>query len=133
MSTEEQYLKGQVVLVGFGSIGSRIATAMQTSKVPFVVAEQNRELVEELREQGIAAVSGDATEPETLVQAHIANAGALIIAIPDAISAPQIVKTARLLNGKLEIMIRSTHQEKDFLRQRRTGKRHDSAYLKPLR
>tara|TARA_R110002049_G_scaffold147342_1_gene310043 strand:- start:8056 stop:9747 length:1692 start_codon:yes stop_codon:yes gene_type:complete len=123
MSTEEQYLKGQVVLVGFGSIGSRIATAMQTSKVPFVVAEQNRELVEELREQGIAAVSGDATEPETLVQAHIANAGALIIAIPDAISAPQIVKTARLLNGKLEIMIRSTHQEEaEWLSNENLGK-----------
>jgi CPA2 family monovalent cation:H+ antiporter-2 len=42
---------------------------------PFVVAEQNRELVERLRKQGIAAVFGNAADPAVLIQAHIAEAG----------------------------------------------------------
>ena len=50
---------GQVVLVGYGRVGRRIAAMLGAGDVPFVVAEQNRELVEKLRGQGVAAVWGE--------------------------------------------------------------------------
>lgn len=80
METERKYLEGQVVLVGYGRVGRRIAHALEAHGVPYVVAEQNRELVESLRNRGIAAVSGDAAEPAVLIQAHIANAALLVVA-----------------------------------------------------
>jgi CPA2 family monovalent cation:H+ antiporter-2 len=82
MSTERKFLEGQVVLVGYGRVGRRIALALSERGIPYVVAEQNREQVETLRQQGVAAVSGDAVEPSVLIQAHIAHAAMLVIATP---------------------------------------------------
>lgn len=87
MTIDQERLTGHVVLVDYGRVGQRIAEALAESGVPFVVAEQNRELVEQLRERGIPAVSGDATEPAVLIQAHIARARMLVIATPDAFHA----------------------------------------------
>ena len=112
MDTGEKYLSGQVVLVGHGRVGRRIAQALAAHGIPFVVAEQNRERVEALRSEGIAAVSGDASLPVVLVQAHIAKAGMLIIATPDTISVRRMAEVARTLNPAIEIVIR-THSEEE--------------------
>lgn len=112
MSTEEKYLAKQVVLAGYGRVGQRIAAALNHQHRPYVVAEQNRDQVERLRAQGIPAVSGNAAEPNVLIQAHIANAGLLIIAIPDALDARQMIKTARTLNPEIRIIAR-THSEEE--------------------
>ena len=73
-SIDLKRLTGQVVLVGYGRVGSRIGTALTAQGIPFVVAEENREIVEKLREKDIPAVSGDASEPAVLIQAHIHRA-----------------------------------------------------------
>lgn len=112
MSTERKYLEGQVVLVGYGRVGRRIAEALTERGIPYVVAEQNREQVEALRKQGIAAVSGDASDPTVLVQAHIANAAMLVIATPDPINVRQMADIARTLNPTIEIVLR-THSEEE--------------------
>jgi CPA2 family monovalent cation:H+ antiporter-2 len=109
-STEHKYLAGQVVLVGYGRVGRRIAKALDARGIPYVVAEQNREVVEELRRMGIAAVSGDAVDPAVLVQAHIAHAAMLVVATPDLINVRQMADTARTLNPGIEIVLR-THSE----------------------
>jgi CPA2 family monovalent cation:H+ antiporter-2 len=112
MSTGEGYLAGQVVLVGYGRVGRRIAQALAEHRIPFVVAEQNRERVEELRKRDIAAVSGDASQPEVLIQAHIAKAGMLVIAAPDTVSVRRMAEIARTLNPAIEIVVR-THDEEE--------------------
>ncbi|WP_431095846.1 YbaL family putative K(+) efflux transporter [Polaromonas aquatica] len=109
-TTDAKYLSNHVVLVGYGRVGRRIAEALRVHHIPFVVAEQNREAVERLRDQGMAAVSGDAVEPEVLIQAHIAQARMLVIATPDTLDVRQMVTTARALNAAIEIVVR-THNE----------------------
>jgi CPA2 family monovalent cation:H+ antiporter-2 len=122
MSTERRYLEGQVVLVGYGSLGRRLAAALRERDIPFIVAEQNRELVENLRGQGLAAVSGDATDPAVLVQAHVAEAAMLVIATPDTLGVRKMVETARLLNPHIEVVVRSrSEDESELLRQERVG------------
>ncbi len=111
-STHQRYLARQVVLVGYGRVGRRIAAALAARDIPFVVAEQNRELVEWLRAQGMAAVAGDAVEPAVLIQAHIARAHMLVIATPDTLDVRQIVATARTLNPAIETVVR-THNEEE--------------------
>jgi len=109
-STERKYLAGQVVLVGFGRVGHRIADALSELGIPYVVVEQNRELVDTLRKRGGAAVSGNAADPAVLIQAHIAHAAMLVIATPDTINVRQMSDTARTLNPGIEIVLR-THSE----------------------
>lgn len=120
MSTERKYLEGQVVLVGFGRVGSRIAKVLDARGVPYVVAEQNRTLVEYLRTNGIAAVSGNAADPAVLIQAHIANAAMLVVATPDTLNVRQMAATARALNPDIEILLR-THNEEESVLLRNEG------------
>ncbi|MCX7249916.1 MAG: Kef family K(+) transporter [Burkholderiales bacterium] len=109
-STERKYLQGQVVLVGYGRVGKRIAEALEASGIAYVVVEQNRELVEDLRQQGKVAVSGNAADPVVLVQAHVAEAAMLVVATPDPFNLRQMAETARTLNPGIEIVLR-THSE----------------------
>ena len=94
MSTPQTHLTGQVVIVGYGKVGTRIAHALDERGIAYVVVEQNR-AVEKLREDGVAAVSGDAIEPIVLVQAHIARAGMLVVTLPDVFDVRQIVEISR--------------------------------------
>lgn len=116
-STEERFLSRQVVLVGYGSVGRRIAKALQADGQAFVVAEQNRELVESLREQGIAAVYGDAADPAVLIQAHVARARMLVIATPDVMAVLPMIETARALNPTIEVVVRSHNEDEARLLQ----------------
>ncbi|RZL55781.1 MAG: Kef family K(+) transporter [Variovorax sp.] len=111
IGTADRYLSRQVVLVGYGRVGRRIAAELTTHGLPFVVAEQNRELVERLRAEGMAAVWGDAAEPSVLIQAHIARARVLVVATPDAINVRQMIATARALNPSIQTVIRSHNEE----------------------
>ncbi|MFM7012928.1 MAG: cation:proton antiporter [Betaproteobacteria bacterium] len=110
MSTDRKYLEGQLVLVGYGRVGKRIGFALTERGIPYVIVEQSRERVEELREQGFAAVAGNPGDPEVLIQAHIAKAAMLVIATPDTVHVRQMVETARLLNPAIEVVVR-THSE----------------------
>lgn len=122
MTTERKFLEGQVVLVGYGHVGERIGQALKQQDIPYVVAEQNRELVQDLRKQGINAVSGDATDPSVLIQAHITDAAMLVIAIPDPVNVRQMIDTARALNPAIEIILRTrTEDETKLLREDQVG------------
>ena len=115
MSTDQTLLTGQVVLVGYGRVGKRIAQELMAQGVPFVVAEQNREFVDALRAQGVPAVSGDAGEPAVLIQAHIAQAAMLVIATPDTLGVRKMVEMARTLNPGIEVVVRSHNEEEAAL------------------
>ncbi len=115
LTTEAKYLANQVVIVGWGRVGKRIAAALTAEGVPFVVADANRELVETLRRDGMAAVWGDATEPEVLIQAHIRDAKALVIATPETIQVRKMAETARALNPGIDVIVRSHNAEEAAL------------------
>lgn len=120
MTTERKFLEGQVVLVGYGRVGRRIASAMQERGIPFVIADENRELVESLRKAGFAAVSGNAADPAVLIQAHIAHAAMLVVAVPEPLFVRQMVETARTLNPHVEVVLR-THSEDESKLLRKEG------------
>jgi CPA2 family monovalent cation:H+ antiporter-2 len=112
MTVDQKHLSGQVVLVGYGRVGRRIGEALGAAGISFVVAEENREIVEKLRAAGVAAVSGNAGEPAVLIQAHIARAALLVIATPDTFHVRRMIETARALNPDIETVVR-THSEEE--------------------
>lgn len=115
MSTERKYLQGQVVLVGYGRVGKQIASALEARGIPYVVAEQKRELVEDLRKKDIVAVSGNAADPAVLIQAHIADAAMLVVATPDPLNIPQMADTARTLNPGIEIVLCARSEDESVI------------------
>jgi len=118
MSVASSELSGHIVLVGYGSVGQLIARSLAEQGKTFVVAEQNRELVEQLRAQGFHAVAGDASEPAVLIQAHIARARSLIITTPDALRVRRMLETAKMLNPPVQTVVRSYSEEEDTLLQK---------------
>jgi monovalent cation:H+ antiporter-2, CPA2 family len=123
MTVDLNRLTGQVVLVGYGRVGRRIGEALTANGISFVVAEENREIVEQLRENGIPAVSGDAADPAVLIQAHIQRARLLVIATPDTLDVRRMIDIARTVNPRIETVVR-THSEEEarLLEKENTGK-----------
>ena len=123
MTTEAKYLAGHIVLVGWGRVGKQIGRDLAAEGVPYVVVESNREFVESHRQGGGAAVWGDATDPLVLVQAHIREARALVIATPETVQVRTMVETARTLNPSVEVIVRSHNaEEADLLERDGAGK-----------
>lgn len=122
MSTDQRLLTGQVVIVGFGRVGRRLAERLRAEGISFVVADQNRERIEALRAQGLPAVSGDATEPTTLIQAHVARAAMMVVALPDSLDARKMIEIAKLLNPGIRCVVRThSDDEADLLRAEQVG------------
>ena len=121
MTVTHERLTGQVVLVGYGRVGKRIAQELSRQGVHYVVAEQNREMVEELRRHDQPAVAGNAADPAVLIQAHIARAAMLVIATPDTFHVRAMVETAKALNPHIRILVRSHNEEEARLLREETG------------
>ncbi|HEV2610813.1 MAG TPA: YbaL family putative K(+) efflux transporter [Noviherbaspirillum sp.] len=111
-TVDQSKLTGQIVLVGYGRVGRRIAAALAQCGVDYVVVEQNRDIVEHLRKEGVPAVAGNAAEPAVLIQAHIARARMLVIATPETFQVRKMIEIARALNPSIENVVR-THSEEE--------------------
>lgn len=108
-------LEGHVVLIGHGRVGSTVAQALREADIRYVVIEQDRRTVEELREQGVLAIYGDATRASVRRQAATDRARLLLISTPDPFQARHIVREAHKASPKLAIAVR-THSDAEFAR-----------------
>lgn len=123
-NVDDSRLTGQIILVGYGRVGSRIGETLLDWRVPFVVIEQNRELVEALRARDIAAVCGDASEPASLAQAHVMRASELIVAVtPDTCDLHKMIAAARRANSTIGVALRARDEaEAELLEGEKIGR-----------
>lgn len=98
---------GHCVLVGYGRVGRIVAANLKTAKVPLVVIEESDALVSDLHAEGMDAIAGHAASPGLLALANIGRARSLVVAIPDAFEAGNIVESAKALNGHLLVIARA--------------------------
>ena len=70
--------------------------------MPLFVIEEKDDIVARLKKRGIEAVAASA--PAALVAANLAHARALLVAVPEAFEAGQIVTQARAANRDLFIV-----------------------------
>lgn len=118
----QDYLRDQVVIVGHGEVGRRITETLMAQDIKVVIAEENREIVEKLRSKGIAAVSGVATEPGVLIQAHIMHARLLVISPMDILDIHRIVDIAKQLNPQIQVLVcAESKEEAEVIRQDEIG------------
>lgn len=108
---ERRDLKNFIVLIGAGRVGETITKMMDYTAFDLVAIDENREKVEKLRKDGIYAIAGDATERDTLIEAQIEKAHAVLITVPDPFDARRIVELVRSIKPDTRLFVRSHNDE----------------------
>lgn len=105
-------MERHVIVCGFGRNGWQAVKTLQTHKIDFVVIEKDQETMEHYfrDDKSLVYLIGDATDDETLLQAGICRAQAILVTLPQDADNVFIVLSARSLNPKLQIISRASSQ-----------------------
>lgn len=108
----EEDLQDHVVMIGYGRVGGTVAKALERENISYVVVDQDRTIIEELNQRGVATVFGDAARPGILDHAGLAKARLLLVATPAKSHAREIIEYAHKVNPDIVICVR-THTYAD--------------------
>jgi CPA2 family monovalent cation:H+ antiporter-2 len=100
-------LNDHLIIVGFGLNGRNLARAARGGQIPYLILEMNPETVREEREKGEPIFFGDATQEPVLEMAGLERARVLVVVINDAAAVRRITETARRLNAKIYLLVRT--------------------------
>ncbi|MCA0028689.1 MULTISPECIES: cation:proton antiporter [unclassified Mesorhizobium] len=100
-------LSGHAILIGYGRVGSLVGAALKEAALPFLVVEDADKTLVKLRAEGIETVAGNAANAEVFAAANPEGAKRLILAIPNAFEAGQIVLRARAANPAINVVARA--------------------------
>ncbi len=104
-----QSARHAAVVVGYGPVGQTVARLMRENDIEPTIIELNLETVQRLRSEGVAAVYGEASHPETLQQAGVAEARFLILSASSIRDGKEVIRAARDLNPRLEVLARTAY------------------------
>ncbi len=113
-------LRDHVVIVGSGRVGRPVASELARHGIPYVVVEQSRERVEQLRAEGLPVLYGDSSRPEVLIHAHLDRAKLVLVTAPDAFQARTTLALGKQLNPAVEVVVR-THSDDERIWLERHG------------
>jgi len=113
-------LHDHVVLIGYGRVGSVVASELVRDNMRFLVIEDAEGRVVAARDAGLEVIVGNAATRETLNLANVAGARCAIIAIPNAFEAGQATEQCRKLNPGLKIIARA-HADEEVAYLERLG------------
>lgn len=98
---------GHTLLIGYGRVGSLVGDSLRSGDFPYVVIEDGEKTVFALRDLGIETIAGNAAKPDILRAANVAEARRVIVAIPNAFEAGQIVQQAKAANPSVDVVARA--------------------------
>jgi len=110
----------RAVLIGYGPTGRTVARMLKENGIEPTVIEINIETVREMREHGADAVYGDATRPETLIEAGIETADNLILTSAGMANSEEVIRAARETNPRVRVLARASYL-RDLPSLRRAG------------
>ena len=99
----------RAVVVGYGPVGRTLVRLLQENGIEPTVIEMNLETVRRLRDEGIAAVYGDASHRETLHEAGVHRAASLFLTASGLTGAGEVIRVARELNPDVRVLARSPY------------------------
>jgi monovalent cation:H+ antiporter-2, CPA2 family len=100
-------LAEHVVVVGYGRVGEHIVNVLEHLGVPRLVVERDAARAAAFQQNGVLTLFGDAANSEILTHAHLAQARALVVTIPDETATELIVTAAHDLAPALPIIARA--------------------------
>lgn len=96
-------MKDHYIVCGYGNVGKIIRRQLEAKGDRFIIVEKDRQKVEELVNEGVPVIEGDAEEEEVLERANIMAAKGLLTTMPDATNI-MVVITAHMMNPRLRII-----------------------------
>ena len=100
-------LTGHSILIGYGRVGSLVGAALKEAALPFLVIEDADKTLAKLKSDGVETVAGNAANADVFAAANPEGARRLILAIPNAFEAGQVVLRARAANPGINVIARA--------------------------
>ncbi|WP_027143061.1 cation:proton antiporter [Mesorhizobium sp. WSM3626] len=100
-------LAGHAILIGYGQVGGLVGAALKEAAQPFLVIEDADKTLARLKADGIETIAGNAANAEVFAAANPEGAKRLILAIPNAFEAGQIMLRARAANPNINVIARA--------------------------
>lgn len=105
--------QGHIVVCGYGRVGRNIVQLLQAYKQPVIVIDQSEQRIQQLRDEKIPYVYGNAASLHVLESAGVDQARGLAIALADPMSTRLCLKRALELAPELDTVVHAT-QDKDL-------------------
>lgn len=99
----------RAVVVGYGPVGRTLTRLLRENGIVPTIIDMNLETVRRLKAEGATAIYGDANHPQTLEDAGIVQARALLLSASGLTGAKEIVRMARALNPEIRILARASY------------------------
>ncbi|HEY4767540.1 MAG TPA: cation:proton antiporter [Candidatus Limnocylindria bacterium] len=113
-------MRRHVVILGYGHVGKAVARVLEGRGFPWVAADADYAMVHAATTGGAPLVYGDAGTPSVLDALRVADAGTLVVTVPDALAARQAIEYALRHNPNLHVVVRA-HSAQDEAELRRLG------------
>jgi CPA2 family monovalent cation:H+ antiporter-2 len=99
----------RAVIVGYGPTGRTVVRLLRDNGITPTVVDLNVEAVRELRQEGLDAIYGDATRPDTLEAAGVDKAGSLILGSAGMANSADVIRMARSVNPGIQVLARASY------------------------
>lgn len=110
MEKKIEKISGHFIICGYGRIGRAICAELQEREIPMVVIERGEEEAELAEQRQFPVMRGNATTDLVLLSAGIKRAAGIVSALSSDSDNLYISLTARELNPKLYIVVRSERE-----------------------
>ena len=100
-------MEGHAIVVGYGRVGSQLATLLMHRDVPVVVVEDDDVLVAQARANGIPTVRGNIAHPRVMEEAAPGRARMAVFAIPQTLEAGEAIQRLRGVNPGITMLARA--------------------------
>ncbi|MBP2626858.1 MAG: TrkA-N domain protein [Firmicutes bacterium] len=104
-------LNDHIIVCGAGKVGSNVIQCLQHEDQKFVVVEKDQLLYEQLCEQKVLTIHGDATLDEVLLSAGVKRAKGLITALSHDADNVYVTLTSKNINPEMTIVARAERKE----------------------
>ena len=101
------------IICGCGRIGYLICRELAEEKIPFVVIDNNSEVIQKTADEGFVYYKGDSTQDKTLLSTGIKRAKGIVCVLPSDAQNLYVILTAKELNPDIYILSRSEEEESE--------------------
>lgn len=102
----KDFRKGQIIVVGWNEGVRQVLEGLRAADRRIILVVPPSAPLNQLEAQGFGVISGDATDPMILVEAHVTSASVMLLALQDEIRMKRVFDVARELNNRLKIVVR---------------------------
>jgi monovalent cation:H+ antiporter-2, CPA2 family len=99
----------RAVVVGYGPSGRTVTRLLRENGIAPTVIELNMDTVRALRQDGVSAIYGDATQRDTLIAAGVPQADHLILTSAGMGNSAEVIRMARELNPSIYVLARAQY------------------------